>query len=502
MSRFITLTSHLGLEAASGTSYAFGVYSDQIKNITGFSQDQVQTVASVGNVGLYFAIVAGVVFDLYGPRRTLIIGGILSVSGYLAMWAALQGYTLPNDHVSMSAYAFIWSNGSSWFDTVAIASNIRNFPHDRGRVTGLLKSFYGLCASILTVIYISFFKSENASEALDILLFLAILSGCLCIVGIFTTTLVPKSQATAIAGTDATLMSIGMGFLVILAVYILIVSVLTEDGFINPKEGWPTYVMLPILALQAVLLVPAFRKNSKTGEAKPLLAEDAQKFSPAVEDDGMSLKDIVLDVNFWLLTIVMLFGCGAGLSMINNIAQHVKALRGIDSTGDASLYIVMLSVGNCAGRLMWGYASDRFKTINRPGWLTIVLASTGCATLACAFSDENALYFGVLWSGVSYGGFWAIAPGILADLFGTKWFAAVYSLISLFPALGSFLLSAQLAGRLYDNGVEPGQTDCFGSKCFQTAYFVIGLLCVASVPVGLLLTKRVARAQMLSLYSA
>jgi hypothetical protein len=39
------------------------IYSDQIKNITGFTQDEIQTVASTGNVGLYFALIAGLVFD-------------------------------------------------------------------------------------------------------------------------------------------------------------------------------------------------------------------------------------------------------------------------------------------------------------------------------------------------------------------------------------------------------------------------------------------------------
>lgn len=39
------------------------VYSDQLKNITGFTQDEIQTVASTGNIGLYFAVVAGLVFD-------------------------------------------------------------------------------------------------------------------------------------------------------------------------------------------------------------------------------------------------------------------------------------------------------------------------------------------------------------------------------------------------------------------------------------------------------
>lgn len=76
------------------------------------------------------------------------------------------------------------------------------------------------------------------------------------------------------------------------------------------------------------------------------------------------------------------------------------------------------------------YCSDRFSHINRCGWLTIISASTAAAMFVCAFSDINVLILGSLWMGFSYGGYWAVMPGILAELYGTKWFAVAYSVVS------------------------------------------------------------------------
>lgn len=30
-------------------------------------------------------------------------------------------------------------NSSTWFDTACVVTNVRNFPHDRGTVVGILK---------------------------------------------------------------------------------------------------------------------------------------------------------------------------------------------------------------------------------------------------------------------------------------------------------------------------------------------------------------------------
>ena len=46
---------HRPLNGNSFRSVRLQVYSDQLKNITGFTQDEIQTVASTGNIGLCVA---------------------------------------------------------------------------------------------------------------------------------------------------------------------------------------------------------------------------------------------------------------------------------------------------------------------------------------------------------------------------------------------------------------------------------------------------------------
>jgi hypothetical protein len=52
----------------------------------------------------------------------------------------------------------------------AVATGIRNFPHDRGLVLGLLKSLFGLSASLFTLYYTYIFSPD----AVSFLRFLAI----------------------------------------------------------------------------------------------------------------------------------------------------------------------------------------------------------------------------------------------------------------------------------------------------------------------------------------
>ena len=110
------------------------------------------------------------------------------------------------------------------------------------------------------------------------------------------------------------------------------VTVLTNDDVIPARAEWPSYLLVPLVLSQGVLLVPAFRKANRPGggggkgkgkgkgkgsttadsEAAPLLkGEDDDKVVAA----GSSLLEIVTDLNFWILTVVMLFGTGAGLTV-------------------------------------------------------------------------------------------------------------------------------------------------------------------------------------------
>ena len=61
--------------------------------------------------------------------------------------------------------------GASWIDTIAVCSVTHNFQADKGLAIGLIKSLYGLSASLLTTCYENLFQ-PNVTQYL---LFLAIL---------------------------------------------------------------------------------------------------------------------------------------------------------------------------------------------------------------------------------------------------------------------------------------------------------------------------------------
>lgn len=51
--------------------------------------------------------------------------------------------------------------------------------------------------------------------------------------------------------------------------------------------------------------------------------------------------------------------------------------------------------------------------------------------------------------------------------YGTRWFAATYSLIALCPALGSYIFSGTMAARLYEIETDSGECVVITSKLYR-----------------------------------
>lgn len=46
-------------------------------------------------------------------------------------------------------FAFLYGTASSYFDCPVMGTALKNFPYNKGLVSGFMKAFYGLSASIL-----------------------------------------------------------------------------------------------------------------------------------------------------------------------------------------------------------------------------------------------------------------------------------------------------------------------------------------------------------------
>ena len=101
-------------------------------------------LGSFKDVGAYFGVLGGLVFDAFGPRVTLVTGAAMHTLGYLGIYATLRGTTR-----GFRGKPPIWrtgclialaANGNSFFDTAVLLSSMNNFPTEKGTVAGLLKS--------------------------------------------------------------------------------------------------------------------------------------------------------------------------------------------------------------------------------------------------------------------------------------------------------------------------------------------------------------------------
>jgi hypothetical protein len=145
----------------AGTAYAFGVYSPQLKANLHFNQNEIQTVATLGNFGS--PILAGIAFDRYGPmaaggvgivsmvRRVeccstgvCVVDGVVcpngdeQVLGYSLMWLGATKQ-IAHTPVALGVFSLLFNHGATCLDTAVVLTSVRNFPSNAGVVAGMAR---------------------------------------------------------------------------------------------------------------------------------------------------------------------------------------------------------------------------------------------------------------------------------------------------------------------------------------------------------------------------
>lgn len=159
-------------------------------------------------------------------------------------------------------------------------------------------------------------------------------------------------------------------------------------------------------------------------------ASAALRTAPKVAD--VAPRQIFKDSRFYTLWLCFFFGAGAGLMVIGSAKGLAKA-----SMGEmAFLVVVIMSVGNAAGRLVAGVLSDK---IGRATTLTIMLAFQAVLMFAAIFgltSDASPVFVAMLVTFMvfNYGTNLALFPSFAKDCWGMKHFGMNYGI--LFSAWG------------------------------------------------------------------
>jgi MFS family permease len=140
------------------------------------------------------------------------------------------------------------------------------------------------------------------------------------------------------------------------------------------------------------------------------------------------------------------------------------------------------------GRLLIGRVSD---SVQRSKLLIIIAASMTASMSVFIANNIAAIYVGVLLTGITYGCVFSLLPSMINQYFGNRYFGSMWGFIGLAPALGSELMSAELAGSMierfgktsYVTIVFPTSTTmaCLGRACFAYTFIACTALSFLAV---------------------
>ena len=151
--------------------------------------------------------------------------------------------------------------------------------------------------------------------------------------------------------------------------------------------------------------------------------------APHVQDltPGQTLRT----PQYYMMTVAMLLACAAGL-MVIPFATALAVDQGLEKI--AVVGAMVITGFNSAGRLFWGWVSDKF---GRKKTLMLLMLIAAAAIPFAAIAPGYLVFVLIAVVGFSYGGFLGTFPALTADYFGIKNMGVNYGMV-----LGGFGVGA------------------------------------------------------------
>ncbi|KAF7149015.1 hypothetical protein RHSIM_Rhsim03G0255500 [Rhododendron simsii] len=524
---WVGLGAAVWIQIASGNAYNFPLYSHSLKSVLGFSQQQLTMLGVANDIGENVGILPGIACNKLPPWVVLLIGAVFSFFGYGVLWLAVSRT------VESLPYWLLWlalcvaTNSCAWLATAILVTNMRNFPHSRGTVAGILKGYGGLSAAVYTEIF--GILLHNSSSKL--LLFLSLGIPILCILMMFAVR--PCTPASGEDTAEHCHFLFIQAASVVLGLYLLTTTVLYHFVSLSSFVSY-AFLVLMVLLLMAPLAIPlkmtlypsnrsklgalgqsvesmdkmeplltqsisatnlaSFYESESVSDVDMLLAEGegaVKKKRRPKRGEDFKFREALIKADFWLLFLVYFAGVGSGVTVLNNLAQIGIAQGAHDTTTLLSLF----SFCNFVGRLGGGAVSEHFvrsRNIPRTIWMTFTQIIMILTYLLFASALDGTLYIATGVLGICYGVQFSIMVPTASELFGLKNFGIFFNFMSLGNPLGALLFSGLLAGFVYDNEAEKQHsTSCLGPNCFRLTFLVLSGVCAIGTVLSVVLTKRI-----------
>jgi OFA family oxalate/formate antiporter-like MFS transporter len=193
-------------------------------------------------------------------------------------------------------------------------------------------------------------------------------------------------------------------------------------------------------------------------------------------DSDLCLADALRSPRWYLLWLILALNVSAGAALISVASPLAQELTGVGA-GEAAIAVMVVSLCNGAGRVLWGWASDR---LGRPATFACLFALQFLtfALLARASNFPALLALGGI-VGLCFGGGFATMPAFTVDFFGARHAGAIYG--AMLTAWGAGAAAGPLLIATLD---------------YRSALFIMAAVMLLSAPLTLL-----ARPEILAVFA-
>nr|XP_043617368.1 protein NUCLEAR FUSION DEFECTIVE 4-like [Erigeron canadensis] len=499
-SKWIATVASIWIQCSCGPSYAFGIYSAVLKSSQDYDQSTLDTVSVFKDIGANIGILSGLLYHAvtYNNRTNstsrfggsaglplvYLAGAVQFFAGYFLMWLSVTGVINKPPVLVMCLFMFMGAHAQTFFNTANIVVAVQNFPDYSGTTVGVMKGFLGLSGAILIQVYSTLFDGNPTS----FLLMLAFFPTLVSLLLMFFVHINPGDTTNDKHHlNDFSLIAL------IVAAYLMII-IIFENIFTFPSWAHILATTILFILLSSPLKVALAAQKGEQQTPPPIMApliitSETNEGVPNDVQVEMNLLQAMGTINFWLLFVPMVFGMGSGLATINNISQIGQSLD--YSTAEINAMVSLWSIWNFLGRFGGGFVSDIF--LHRYGWGRPVFISITQATMVIGhliIGLGGNLYIGSVIVGICYGSQWSLMPTITSDIFGVKHMGTIFNTIAAANPIGSYLLSVQVIGSIYDKETQAGGGSCYGIHCFMLSYFIFAGVCMFGFLVSLVLFFR------------